>query len=110
MNKEIEELIRDLCSVDFREKSITRKRIESFVSEYKNNPLQEEDKRRIMTKEYKEKLIALAQGLIKESDEFFELSEGSLGTSKQRSDAEMKLVGSIHYLVGFIESLEDEEV
>lgn len=62
-----------------------------------------------MTKEYKEKLIRLAQALIYESNEFFELGDGSLGTSKQRTDAEVKFVGSIHYLVGFIESLENEE-
>lgn len=38
-NKEIDELIRDLCSVDFRAKSLTRKRVERFISEYKDSIL-----------------------------------------------------------------------
>ena len=40
MKKEIDELVRDLCSVDFRMKSATRKKVEQFVSEYKAKIIQ----------------------------------------------------------------------
>ena len=40
MSKEIDEFVRDLCSVDFRAKSITRIRVRKFVSEYKAKIIQ----------------------------------------------------------------------
>ena len=46
MSKEIDEFVRDLCSVEFRVKSITRIRVRKFVAEYKAKIIQIGDEMR----------------------------------------------------------------
>ena len=62
-----------------------------------------------MNEEYIKRLVEISDKVRAMADTFFDVKNGSDNVSRQRSDAEMAFLSSIHYLSGYIDSIRPEE-